>query len=307
MTRPEFPLIWDNSMRSALVSCPWKFEKEYMEHYRSLTPSIHLHAGKAFAAGLEAARFAYYRDGKEQDESAALGVRALMESYGDFEAPPGSPKSLHRMLEALAYYFAVFPFANDPAQPYMGRTGPMVEFSFALPLDDSLRHPVTGEPLLYTGRADMVATFAGALTIYDDKTASSLGQSWANQWDRRSQFSGYCWAAQAMNLPVTQVLIRGISILKTKIDHAECISLRAPHHISEWHTQAVRDIRRAITMWEEGYWDKNLADECSSFGGCMFKSACGAKDPTPYFFSNFARRQWNPTTREEIPLEQGNV
>lgn len=303
MKRPDFPLIWDNSMRSALVACPWKFANEYMLHYRGLRVSEHLHAGKAFASALEAARMAYYGAGKNQAEAEALGMRELLLVYGDFQAPPGSNKALPRMMEALAYYFAVFPFEHDPAQPYMSKNGPMVEFGFALPLHDDLLHPETGEPLLYTGRADMVATFAGALSIYDDKTTSSLGPQWANQWDRRSQFSGYAWAAQMMGLPVTQILVRGISILKTKIDHAEVISIRSAHHIAEWHEQAVRDIRRAIKMWREGYWDKNLSDTCSSFGGCMFRAPCGAIDPAPYFFSNFTRRRWDPTTREEITLE----
>ena len=304
--RAEFPLVWDNSMRSCFVECPWKFEKEYLRHYRPLRQSVHLHAGKAFAAALETARLAFYRDKLPQEDCEALGLEMLIKEYGDYECDPGSNKALHRMIEALAYYFRTFPFEYDDVQPYMGKNGPMVEFSFALPLSEKLRHPVTDEPLIYSGRADMVATFAGALSIYDDKTTSSLGASWAAQWDRRSQFSGYAWAARAMNIPISQIVIRGIAILKTKIEAAQAISVRTPHHVAEWHAQAVRDISRAKAMWEEGFWDKNLADACSSFGGCMFKQACGAEDPAPYLFSNFAQRKWNPLTREEETIGEGN-
>lgn len=310
MNRPDFPLVWDNSMRSAFVSCPWKFAREYMEHYKPIHQSVHLHAGKAWASALEAGRLAFYRDLKDPEEAQLAAMAKLVEEYGQYEPPQygsGANKSLARMMEALTYYFHTFPLEDDPVQPYLGHNGPMVEFSFALPLDMGLLHPVTKEPILYTGRADMVATFAGALSIYDDKTTSSLGATWGKQWDRRSQFTGYCWAARAMNIPVTQVVVRGIAILKTKIESAQAITVRTQYHVDEWHAQAVRDIRRAMVCWEEGYWDKNLADECSSFGGCMFQQACGAKDASPYLSSNFSRRIWNPVTREELELENGNL
>jgi len=293
-------------MRSAFVECPQKMFWEYMQHYKTLNPSIHLHAGKAWATGLEVARLAYYRDLKDPEEAMSLGLQALVAEYGDFPCPPHVPKSLPRMVEAFTYYFTAFPLDTDPVKPYIGRNGPMVEFSFALPLDiddEGLRHPETGEPILFAGRADMVATYAGALSIYDDKTTSQLGATWSGQWDRRSQFSGYAWAANEMGLPVSQIIIRGIAIKKLSIDHAQAITVRTKHHIAEWHTQISRDIKRAIQCWKEGYWDKNLAESCSSYGGCVFKQPCGAADPAPWLKSNFAIREWNPVTREETNHE----
>jgi hypothetical protein len=290
-------------MRSAFVECPQKMFWEYMQHYKGLHPSIHLHAGKAWATGLEIARLCFYRDKETPEFAMAAGLEALISEYGDFECPPYVAKSLPRMIEAFTYYFAAFPLESDPVQPYIGRNGPMVEFSFALPLDLDLLHPVTQEPLLFAGRADMVATYAGALSIYDDKTTSQLGATWSGQWDRRSQFSGYAWAANEMGLPVSQVIVRGIAIKKTSIDHAQAITVRTKHHIAEWHTQITRDIRRAIQCWKDGYWDKNLAETCSHYGGCMFKQPCGASDPAPWLKSNFIIREWNPVTREETTHE----
>lgn len=302
MTRPQFPLVWDNSMRAAFVSCPQKFFWEYMQHYKSLSPSIHLHAGKAWATGLEVARLAYYRDNVPEEVAMAEGLEALIAAYGDFDCPPYVAKSLPRLIEAFTYYFFAFPLATDPVQPYVGKNGPMVEFSFALPLDtENLLHPETGEPIIFAGRADMVATYAGALSIYDDKTTSALGQSWSAQWDRRSQFSGYTWAAHEMGLNVSQIIVRGIAIKKTSIDHAQAISVRTKQHIIEWHKQITRDIRRAMDCWSEGYWDKDLSETCNHYGGCMFRQPCGANDPTPWLESNFRILEWNPVTREEIP------
>jgi hypothetical protein len=209
------------------------------------------------------------------------------------------------MLEALAYYYQCFPLRDDAVQPYSPPGGqPMIEFSFALPLDPDLLHPETGEPIIYTGRADMVATYAGAVSIYDDKTTSQLGASWANQWLLRSQFSGYCWAARQYGIPATQVVIRGISILKTTFGHAQVITHRSQHLVDEWHTQCVRDIRRAIATWKEGYYDANLSDSCSSFGSCQFLQPCQSDNPANWLLGgNFTRRAWNPVTRIETEME----
>jgi len=304
--KAPFPLVWDNSMRSAFVSCPQAFYWEYMRHLKTLSPSIHLHAGKAWASALEMMRLVFYRDKEPMELAMAAGLETLITEYGDFPCPPHVAKSLPRMLEAFTYYCQAFPLDADPVQPYWGHNGPMVEFSFALPLDiedEALRHPDTGEPILYSGRADMVATYAGALSIYDDKTTSQLGAQWSGQWDRRSQFSGYAWAAQQMGLNVSQIIVRGIAIKKTSIDHAQAITVRTKEHIAEWHKQVKRDIKRAIACYTEGYWDKDLAESCSGYGGCIFKQPCGAKDPEPWLTSNFQIREWNPVTREETTHE----
>jgi hypothetical protein len=272
-----------------------------MRHFKHTSPSIHLHAGKAWAGALEEARLAFYKEGKSPEDAQALGLKELIRLYGSFEVPKRyENKSLPRLMEAFAYYFHAFPLETDPVQPFMGRSGPMVEFSFALPLDPDLLHPETGEPIIYSGRADMIATYAGALSIYDDKTTSALGASWAEQWDRRSQFSGYTWAARAYGIPVTQVVVRGIAFLKTQINHAQALTTRTDHHIQEWHTQAVRDIKRAIACWKDGYWDVALNESCTAYGGCLFKQPCTSPNPEPWLTGgNYAVRIWNPVTREE--------
>jgi len=314
LIRPPFPIVFDNTMRSAFVECPRRMFWEYVHHFKSPYENIHLHAGKAWAEGLETARRAYYGEKLDPQTAQALGLEALITAYGAFIAPErgsGSNKSLDRLIEAFTYYFNAFPLETDPVQPYMGKNGPMVEFSFALPIDEErLRHPVTGEPILFAGRADMIATFAGSLSVYDDKTTSALGATWANQWNRRSQFTGYAWAANAYGIPISQVVVRGIAILKTSINHAQAITVRTPHHIAEWHEQVIRDISRAIKCWEEGYWDVNLAEACTSFGGCSFQQPCMSNNPDPWLEGQFVRKIWNPVERTEtviapkfIPIE----
>lgn len=299
MTRPPFPLVWDNTMRSSFISCPRKFAWEFLEHWKPAAPSVHLHAGAAWAKGLEVCRKTFYVDKLSAEDSEAAGLQALLEAYGSFECPADSAKSRERLAEAFVFYFQQYPLASDPAQPYVGRTGPMIEFSFCLPLSDTLLHPETGDPILFAGRADMVATFAGAVTIYDDKTTSQLGASWAGQWDMREQFTGYAWAASHFGIPAQQVLVRGIGILKTKLTTQQAISYRAEWRLDQWHTQIQRDIRRAISLWEEGYWDYNGADACSAYGGCIFKQPCQSTNPEPWLSTYFVRRRWDPVSRTE--------
>jgi hypothetical protein len=312
LTRPPFPLVFDNTMRSAFVECPRKMYWEYMHHFKGAGVSVHLHAGAAWASALETTRKLYYGENVDAPTAIAMGLQTLIDEYGDFQAPErgsGSAKSLDRMIEAFSYYWSAFPLESDPVQPFQGKNGPMVEFSFAAPLDvDNLRHPVTDEPIIWAGRADMVATYAGSVSIYDDKTTSALGSSWANQWQRRSQFTGYAWAARQAGIPVSQVVVRGIAILKTSINHAQAITIRTPHHIAEWHGQVIRDIRRAIECWKEGYWDVNLAEACSSYGGCQFVQPCMSNDPTPWLEGQFVRKVWDPVNRTEtiIPIIQAS-
>ena len=306
--KPEFPMCWDNSLRSAFIECPRAAYWGSFHHYKPRAEeSVHLHAGKAWAHCLEVVRELYYAQGLSPQMAQAAGLETLIQDYGDFQAPErgsGAAKSLDRLVEAFAYYWKAFPLETDPAQPYRTKEGkPMVEFSFAIPLSDDLRHPVTDEPIIYAGRADMIATYAGAVTIYDDKTTGSLGSQWAQQWNRRAQFTGYAWAANAFGIPASQVLVRGIAILKTEIKHAEAITVRTPHHIAEWHTQFIRDVRRAIECWKTGYWDVNLSDGCSSYGGCAFQQPCMSNNPEPWLKGQFIRKQWDPITRTETLLD----
>ena len=297
-----FPQVWDASALSTFRSCPQNWAREYGEHWKPKASNVHLHAGASFAKGLEEARKAFYIDGKGSSESVEVGMKALLANYGDFIAPEGSAKSLDRMAGALEFYFDRYPLGTDPAVPSMlgGRRG--IEFSFAEPLP--LMHPVSREPLIWCGRADQIVDYAGGIFISDDKTTSQLGASWARQWDLRSQFSGYCWAAARAGIKVQGVLVRGISILKTKYDTAEAITYRPEWFIDRWFRQTVKDIRRALESWlhEDGYFDFALDEACTAYGGCMFKQVCLSKEPQPFLDVGFERRYWNPLTRQETLL-----
>ncbi len=306
MARPHFPIAIDSTILGTWRSCPQKAYRQYMEHWKPAAESVHLIAGGSFADGIEKARRAFYEDGLPPSDSIALGLQALIQKYGDFECPPDSAKSLERTAGALEFYFDRYPLGADGANPITfpnGKRG--IEFSFACPLP--VNHPVTGEPLLYTGRSDMIAEAFGGEYIYDEKTTTSLGASWAKQWELRSQFTGYVWSAQQFGRKPTGVVVRGVSILKTKYDTLEVMSYRAQHEVDRWLEQTTRDLRRMIQNWEDGYWDYNLDHACSEYGGCAFQTVCKSADPQPWLENYFVQRVWNPLAKKEQSLEEYNA
>lgn len=302
LERPPFPATIDSTMLKTFRGCPRKAELEYFHHWKSKFPSVHLHAGAAFAHGLEAARRAFYEQGRPSEESIALGAETLLRAYGDFECPPTAAKTADRMLGALEFYFTAYPMASDQIKPYEWSPGKRaIEFSFATPLP--VTHPTTDEPIIYSGRSDMIGNMAGGLFIEDDKTASALGASWLNQWDLRSQFTGYCWSAHQSGLKVDGVLVRGISILKTKYETAQVITYRRKWEMDRWLQQSCRDIERMKEAWLAGYFDYNLDEECNAYGGCLFKRVCMSQDPQPWLEQYYERRVWDPLTHTETRLE----
>lgn len=270
-----FPRGIDSTMRKTFVACPTKFLYEYCYNRRKGEPGPDLHAGKAFASGLEAARKAHWQEDLSPDEALAEGIKALLTEWGSYEPPEGHPKSLERMVGALEAYFSHYGWDTDHIQPLMREGKPAVEFSFAIPLPET--HPETGEPLLYTGRFDMLGLYNGSIFVVDEKTTKQLGASWSRQWNMRSQFTGYCFAAEEYGHPVAGAIIRGISILKTKYGHAEAIQYRPKHVIDQWYKQLIRDIREMKEAWRHApkeHWDLALDDACSQYFGCSYERVC---------------------------------
>lgn len=303
MPSHPFPMAIDSTILGTFRSCPQKAFRQYIEHWKPQSESVHLVAGGAFADGIEAARRAYYEQGKNAEDSVAEGLQRLITKYGDFECPPESGKSLERTAGALEFYFNSYPLGHDGATPLTfpdGRRG--IEFSFAQPLP--INHPVSGDPLLYTGRSDMIAEFAGGVYIYDEKTTSQLGASWSKQWEMRSQFTGYCWAAKQFGIDAAGVIIRGVSILKTKYDTQQAITYRTPYEVDRWVDQTCRDIERMIVAWKQGHWDYNLDHACAEYGGCSLVPVCKSSSPEDWLGMYFQKRVWDPLLKKEVSVEE---
>lgn len=302
-----FPEVFDSSMIAGFKSCPQLFNKTYMHHWKAKGQSVHLHAGKAFATGIEIARRSFYEQGLDAEMSVANGLGALLAAYGNFECPADSAKSAERTAGALEYYFENYPLSHSDFTPILMPGGKLgIEFNFVHPLP--ILHPVTGNPLLYCGRMDALVNYAGGRYICDEKTTTSLGATWGRQWDLRAQFTGYAWGCREAGIRVDGAIIRGVSILKTKYETQQPVTYRPEWQIDRWYQELLLWIEDIKLCWERDQagnafaWKHNLDHTCAEYGGCTFRQCCTSQDEAPWLDTYFEQRRWDPLLREEIPL-----
>lgn len=290
-----FPELVDNSALSSFKKCATDW---YYGTLRSITRkggNIHLHFGGAYAAGLEAGRKAFYDDGISEDDALVIALGAATCFWGDFEPPEDATKTYERLIGAICEYFSQYPLTTDIVRPHRLANGKSaVEFTFSVPLPN-VRHPVTGNPILYGGRFDMLAERDGVLFVEDDKTASQLGAQWLRNWTLDAQFTGYCWAARDFGYPVAGAIIRGLSILKKGYGHAQAITYRPDWQIERWLTSTEHTVRLMIAYWEQGFFPLALdKHSCNSYGGCGYSQLCESPSPESWIELNYEPRVWNP-------------
>lgn len=306
-----FPDQLDNTIISSAKRCLTQARLAYIENLSPVGESVHLHFGGALAAGLEAARVAFYQDGRSPQEAVALGMQIALDTYGDFEPPFKSPKTREAAADAVWYYFHVWPLEADVLTPTRNGQGQLrVEWQFRHPLP-GLVHPDHGGPIYYVGRSDMIPLLLGMPVVEDDKSASQLGEKWGQQWRLDSQFIGYIWAMQQdgiipPNQPGTAV-IRGLGIYTRKyvkrgtntlarkvtqdmIDvgevvydplqsfgHDQAIVHHTPSMIAKWLRETQRVVGRMVYAYlndpdgTRGEWDMALD-----------KAACGGYGGCPF-------------------------
>jgi hypothetical protein len=310
----SFPSYIDSSILSTWRSCRRKFFWSTISSLSPVGKSVHLIAGGAFAAGMEAARrmaFSGTGDNRpSRDDILQAAFKAFLREWGDYQPPEESPKSLPSVFQALVEYLTCYPPETDIIQPLISPAGnPTVEYTFSIPLD--IRHPESNEPILFVGRFDLLGSYNGLPCIVDEKTTTAIGFAWADQWKLRGQFMGYCWACQQHGININTAVIRGIGLLKKEFKFATAIETYPQHLIERWHQLMLQDITRMVAAYrvakEGGDLDLdysfpyNFADSCSSYGGCSFAPLCLAKDPSNYL-SAYTKYRWNPLAKQ--PLEE---
>lgn len=304
---PILPAYVDSTMISAFRSCPRKFFNEFVLGLRPPGISIDLHAGGAFAHAAEVVRKEVFLNDRSLAEALLRGRAAFEIYWGDFVIPEhkNTSKTPDNVWKAVETYFAQWSPKLDHIQPYYVNGQPTFEFTFSIPLEGEgwPLHPVTGELFMYSGRFDMLGEYNGMPIVEDDKT-SGAGHyaNWSEKWDLRSQFIGYTWACRELGIDVDSVAVRGVGIMKTKIDLAEAIKPYSDVLRARWLEQLRRDLWRLVECYNASYWDYNFAESCSAYGNCIFTTPCASSDPEPWL-KTFEVRRWNPTavdpTKEE--------
>lgn len=326
------PINVDSTMISCFRSCPEKMRLEFIYGLRPQGISVDLHAGAAFASGIEAVRKAVYRKGSDLPTALLAGNAAFQVAWGDYEIPEWkrTSKTRDRVWEAIELYFSKYRPLTDHFQPYYLNGVPTFEFSFAIPLEPFARHDIgtigdpryisyrpsdhpglfplhpSGTPWLYSGRMDCLGEYEKLPAWGDEKTTGgSISTGWAEKWRLRSQFIGYTWALQEHGMKCMGGVVRGVSILKTMINFAEHYQTYSDDLIARWYEQLRRDMWRLREAWDTGYFDLNLADTCASYGGCMFHNICGSSPSMrENWFNDFEVRRWNPLVKNPIAVAE---
>lgn len=331
MTTLHFPDNLDSTMLSAYTDCPQKFFMEYILRLSPSGTSPDLHAGGALAAGFEQTRRSYFGEKLSHSQSVAKGFEAFTRYWGPYIPPEGHQKDFIGCGFAFSEYFNRFPMATDHCQPHFYADGqPAVEFTFGVPTE--VAHPITGMPILYSGRLDMLGILSQQnykLAVVDEKTTKSLGEYWFRKWAMRGQFYGYAHAVQeTLNVEVPYALVRGIGLLKTKTDFAETIVPLSDFRIKRWWTATNMKIREIVGRWEvmqqrrekerafytplgitveelnrkmdrqnHDVWTYAFGEPCENYGGCAFKQSCLREYPH-LFYEDYDTRVWNPLAKD---------
>lgn len=328
---PELPLNVDSTMIVCARSCLRKFYDEFVLGYRPPGLSIDLHAGACFASAVEETYRGYWHLDLPLDRALQRAQAAFFTQWGDFIIPEfkRTAKTADRMWQAVSNpegdeqnkgYFDVYPPQTDEIKPYFAADGrPTLEYTFAIPLEpychpgaypgagDFPEHP-SGGPFIYSGRFDKLGEYQGRPIVCDEKTSGrTAGVDWARTWQLRNQFMGYVWACRQCGIDVDSVAVRGISILKEKIGHAQSIQPYSQFMLDRWYEQLRRDLWRIRKAWDERYWDYNFGDTCTSYGNCVFLDACTS--PTPEnWLSTMEVRRWNPLVKNPVEVKDlGNA
>lgn len=291
----------DSTMIGCFRACPQKFRLEFVYGLRGTDVSVHLHAGAAFASALEHFYHCLYIEGMDEDEALMRTYPHFLTQWGDFTTTRRTAKTRENMWHAVTSYISTYPPKDDWVQPYLEAGRPTLEYTFAIPLleeDGFPLHP-NGGNFLYSGRFDLLGRWHDKPVVRDEKTTGRFEEKWAEQWDLRSQFLGYCWACQQFGLPVDTVVVRGVAILQREIQHREAIKVYSQFLISRWYEQLRRDMWRLRSAWDNGYFDFNLAGACTEYGGCQFRDICASTDPEA-FMSSYTVRRWNPLLKNPV-------
>lgn len=300
--KASFPAWIDSSMLSSALACPRKFFYSYVLNLSPYDISVHLHAGGAMAAAIEQVRLSWYRDGLDYGTCILRGLDKLMEFWGDYEAPDFGKekhKDFVNVAAAMVDYFKQYHPATDHIKPKIKADGtPATEFKFAIPLP--VIHPVSGEPLFYVGRSDMVGEYNRLTAIVDEKTTYTFGQDWQRPFQMRGQFIGYCWAGQQCGLDTTVAVVRGIGIQASAIQHREAILIYPQWQIDRWYEHMVRKVQALVDTYaryaesnDPDEWLMSYGDACSSYSGCEMLDLCTSPEPENWF-SSFKPRNWDP-------------
>ena len=305
----SFPKSVDSTMLTTFDSCPTKFFQEFVLRRVPIGRSIDLHAGGCMAEAFDLIRSWYYTNTYSLEECYQKAFVVFVRKWGWLDPPLMNYKDFYNSWAAVMAYFEQYPPEYDYFQPVRKEDGtPATEFRFAIPMDVS--HPDTGDPLLFSGRADLLCQPDNDPRVYvmDEKTTKTMGPQWAYQWPMRGQFYGYTKAAREYGYNCVGAVVRGIAIQQTQFKFQECVITLDDWQLETWWQNAQFKAQQAVNYYidcrkaesqsqRHGAWPKSFGDACNDWGSCRFMDLCTSRKPWE-IYESWEERIWDPLAQD---------
>ena len=295
---------YDATSITAFETCPRYYQLSILEGWEPVNKSVHLIFGGIYAKALEQ-YFKYIAvDGMSEEESLRQVVRdTLVETWeherdesGERIPGTGTPwESLHNtktrdtLVRSIVWYFDHF--AEEPAPLiHLSDGTPAVEYSFAIPLDDTY---------VYCGHMDRVVSYGGGNYVMDQKTSgATITPRYFEQFSPDNQMSGYSWAGKIIfDIPISGVIVDAVQIAVGFSRYERGFVPRSTKILEEWHANTLQVIAEAKIAHETGHYRMNQT-ACGNYGGCQFRKICmrSPEHRDSVLRGEFKRREqrWDP-------------
>jgi hypothetical protein len=292
--------VIDSTKIRCFKSCPRQFFYNYVLHWRTDSPNIHLEFGTAWHLAKEHL-FNHGWSDANVNEAYALFLSHFRKFFSESDDMNLAPKNASNALSALREYTAAFRGMNERltvlGSEVAGRVRLSDDFDMSVKID-----------LIVRDSTDMV-------WILDHKTASRDSPTYDESYFLSDQMYAYTNALFSM-YPAEDVAgaYVDISVLrKTGNLHKRLPIRRTFDHIEEWHQTILywAHLLRLEYLQLSAELDANLADakhmaafpknteSCTKYGRCPYMSLClqcgnpmtGGADEPP---QGFRREVWNP-------------
>jgi hypothetical protein len=297
---------WDATSITAFITCPRYYQLSILESWEPQNKSVHLLFGGWYAAALEQ-YFKNIANGMDKEQSLRKVLRDVMfdtweydlDESGEIIPDTGKPwESFHNtktrdtLIRSIVWYFDHF--KDDPTETiHLSDGTPAVEYSFALPLDDTY---------VYCGHMDRVSKYGEGNYIVDQKTSgTTITPRFFDQFSPDNQMSGYAWAGKIIfDVPISGVIVDAVQIAVGFSRYERGFVQRNNAVLEEWHANTMQVIAEASRAHESGNYRMNQT-ACGNYGGCQFRKVCtrAPEHRDSVLRGEFKRREkrWDPLDR----------
>lgn len=298
---PGLQIAVDSTSLGEFKTCPRKYLLSVVFGYQRAVENVHLVFGLLVHGAIERFHHGKAR-GLSHDEALDFALDwALRETWdkglGRAWASGDSNKNRLTLVRTLVWYLDQY--GEDALVTSIRADGrPAVELSFSF--ESGYKSRLTGEPILFCGHLDRLATMNGVPYIPDCKTTKhSLDPRYWAQFNPSNQFGMYDLAgAVTLGQPSKGIIVDGMQVLVNSTRFARFLISKDEATREEWLEGAGWWLEGMESCVEKKSWPMN-DKACDMYGGCQFREIC-SRSPNArqqWLDGSFKRRVWDPLQR----------